>query len=48
MRKDFNSKVGVDPYQSTKEVDEDEETHGEKTESAKLGKEDQFAQVVDS
>jgi hypothetical protein len=35
------------PYQGTEEVDENEETHGEKTESTKLGKENQLAQVMD-
>lgn len=34
------------PYQSPEEVNEDEKSHGEKTESTKLGKEYQLAQVV--
>lgn len=38
----------MNPYQGTEEVNENEKAHGEKTEPAKLGKENQFAQVVNS
>lgn len=44
MRKGWNKKEGA--YQSAEEVNENEETHGEETESAKLGEEYQLAKVV--